>query len=150
LKVPLLDLKEQYGKIKDEISLAIEEVVNSQCFILGPKVEELEKEIAKYCGVRFAVGVASGSDALIISLRAIGVGYGDMVITSPFTFFATAGAIYNVGARPVFVDINPDTFNLDPEKISQFLRSLKQEDLRKVKAIIPVHLFGQIAEHYLT
>jgi len=146
MRVPLLDLKEQYGKIKDEISLAIEEVVNSQCFILGPKVEELEREIAKYCGVRFAVGVASGSDALIISLRAIGVGYGDMVITSPFTFFATAGAIYNVGARPVFVDINPDTFNLDPGKISQFLRSLKREDLRKVKAIIPVHLFGQIAE----
>ncbi len=146
MQIPLLDLKEQYKRIKNEIDLAIQKVVSSQRFILGPVVEELEKKIAKYCGVRFAVGVASGSDALIISLKAIGVSYGDIVITSPFTFFATAGAIHNIGAKPVFVDIEPNTFNLDPEKVSEFLKNLKSEDLRKVKAILPVHLFGQTVE----
>jgi len=100
----------------------------------------------EYGGIRFAVGVASGSDALIISLRAIGVSSGDLVITSPFTFISTAGAIHNVGAKPVFVDIEPHTFNLDPEKVSEFLRNLKLEDLKKVKAILPVHLFGQMVE----
>jgi len=146
MQIPLLDLREQYKRIKNEIDLAIQKVVSSQHFILGPVVEELEKKIAKYCGVRFTVGVASGSDALIISLRAIGVSYGDIVITSPFTFFATAGAIHNVGAKPVFVDIEPHTFNLDPEKVSEFLKNLKSEDLRKVKAILPIHLFGQMVE----
>jgi len=146
MQIPLLDLREQYKRIKNEIDLAIQKVVSSQHFILGPVVEELEKKIAKYCGVRFTVGVASGSDALIISLRAIGVSYGDIVITSPFTFFATAGAIHNVGAKPVFVDIEPHTFNLDPEKVSEFLKNLKSEDLKKVKAILPIHLFGQMVE----
>ena len=146
MQIPLLNLREQYKRIKNEIDPAIQEVVNSQHFILGPAVEELEKKIAEYCGIRFAVGVASGSDALIISLRAIGVSSGDLVITSPFTFFSTAGAIHNVGAKPVFVDIEPHTFNLDPEKVSEFLKNLKLEDLKKVKAILPVHLFGQMVE----
>ena len=151
MQVPLLDLKAQYQRIKGEINAAIQKVLDSQQFILGPSVKKLEEEIASYCQTHFAVGVASGTDALILSLRAAGIGIGDEVITSPFTFFATAGAIHNIGARPVFVDIKPDTFNIDPDKLCQYLetRFSNKDSVResgRLKAIIPVHLFGQMAD----
>ena len=136
MQVPLLDFKEQYKGLKEEILQEISDVCDSQQFVLGSKVETLEKEIAQYCDAKFACGVTSGSDALIIALMVEGIGAGDEVITTPFTFFATVGAICRVGATPVFVDINPDTFNIDPAKIEEKITS-------KTKAIIPVHLFGQ-------
>jgi dTDP-4-amino-4,6-dideoxygalactose transaminase len=139
MKVPFLDLKAQYQRIKPEIDQAIAEVVTDQYFILGPKVEAFEQAIAAYSSARYGIGVASGSDALILALLAIGVGPGDEVITTPFTFFATAGSISHVGARPVFVDIDPKTYNLDPAKIEDRITE-------KTKAIMPVHLFGQCAD----
>jgi dTDP-4-amino-4,6-dideoxygalactose transaminase len=138
-KIPLLDLNAQYKDIKSDVMSAIEEVIDSKQFILGAKVKELETDIASYCGVNHAVGVSSGSDALIIALMAIDIKPGDEVITSPFTFFATAGAISRLGAIPVFVDIDPDTYNIDPRKIEEKVTS-------KTKAIVPVHLFGQMAD----
>ncbi len=139
MKVPFLELKAQYQKIKEEIDQVIAEVVSEQYFILGPKVEALENSIAAYSSARHGIGVASGSDALTLSLLALGVGDGDEVITTPFTFFATAGSISKAGAKPVFVDIDPTTYNLDPTKIEERITS-------KTKAIMPVHLFGQCAD----
>jgi dTDP-4-amino-4,6-dideoxygalactose transaminase len=139
MQVPLLDLKAQYLTIKKEIKSAIEEVLESQLFILGPKVEELEKNIASYSGTKYAVGVSSGTDALLASLMALDIKPGDEIITSSFTFFSTAGVIARLQARPVFVDIDPETFNIDPNKIEPAIT-------KKTKAIIPVHLFGQCAE----
>ncbi len=136
--VPLLDLKQQYKSIKTEIDHAIQKVVESQHFILGPEVEALEKEIAAYCDAKYAVGVSSGTDALLISLMALGVGPGDEVITTPFTFFATVGSIVRTGAKPVFADIEPNTFNIDPVEVEKKITP-------KTKACIPVHLFGQSA-----
>ena len=137
--VPMLDLKAQYASMKEEIDRAISEVMEAQHFILGRWVEECEKAIAEYCRCAHAVGVSSGTDALLICLMAEGIGPGDEVITSPYTFFATAGVIARVGARPVFVDIDPATYNLDPALISSKITP-------KTRAIIPVHLFGQMAE----
>ncbi|MGC6367733.1 MAG: DegT/DnrJ/EryC1/StrS family aminotransferase [Candidatus Marinamargulisbacteria bacterium] len=138
-KVPLLDLQAQYEPIKDDVISAITDVFNSKQFIQGPKVVELETMIKEYCGVKHAIGVSSGTDALIVSLMAMGIGYGDEVITTPFTFFATGGSIHRVGAKPVFVDIDPETYNIDVNQIESKITD-------KTKAIMPVHLFGQVAD----
>jgi len=146
LKVPLLDLKRQYERLEKEIVEATLGVFKEQRFILGPQVEELEARIAEYCQCKYAVGVSSGTDALLISLMAAGLGHGDLVLTTPYTFFATAGAIARIGARPVFVDIHPKTYNLDPSLIGNSILSLKEAERDRLKAIIPVHLYGQCAD----
>jgi dTDP-4-amino-4,6-dideoxygalactose transaminase len=139
MNIPFLDLKAQYQSIKEEIDRAVAEVISEQHFILGPKVEGLEKAVAGYSTAQHGIGVASGSDALALSLMAADVGAGDEVITTPFTFFATAGSISKVGAQPVFVDIDPRSYNLDPGYIQERIT-------HRTKAIIPVHLFGQCAD----
>jgi dTDP-4-amino-4,6-dideoxygalactose transaminase len=140
-QVPLLDLKAQHAQIREEVLAAVTRVIDSQKFILGEEVQALEKEIAAYSNAQFAIGCASGSDALLLALMAAGIGHGDRVITTPFTFFATAGAISRLGAIPVFVDIDPDTFNLDPELVKTAIESHEG-----IRAIIPVHLFGGCAD----
>jgi dTDP-4-amino-4,6-dideoxygalactose transaminase len=165
MHIPLLDLKAQYATIRDEIKPAIDEVLESQLFyatirdeikpaidevlesqlfILGEKVVKLEEAMANYSGSKFAVGVASGTDAILLALMALGVGYGDSVITTPYTFFATAGSISRLGALPVFVDINPETYNISPQKISECLKTASAKE--KIKAIMPVPLYGQCAD----
>jgi len=139
--VPLVDLRALHQPVRDEVLAEIARVVDSNAFIMGSDVSALEKSIAQYCQVPYAVSCASGSDALVLALMAAGVKHGDRVATTPFTFFATAGAIVNVGARPVFVDIQPDTYNVDAKKLGETLR--KQGN---IKAIIPVHLFGAYAD----
>ena len=139
MQVPLLDLHPQYQSLKEEFLKEIAEICESQRFILGNKVETFEQQAAAYCQSAYSCGVTSGSDALIISLMVEKIGPGDEVITTPFTFFATVGAIARVGATPVFVDIDPVTFNIDPAKIEEKITS-------RTKAIIPVHLFGQCAD----
>ena len=139
MKVPLLDLKLQYQSIKNEVLPVIQEICDSQGFILGPKVESFEKKISEYLRVPYSIGVASGTDAILLSLMAVGIGPGDEVITTPYTFFATTGSISRLGATPVFVDIRPDTFNLNERQIESKITS-------KTKAVIPVHLYGQSAE----
>lgn len=146
MKVPMLDLKAQYASIKDEVRQAVDEVLESQHFILGPKVAKLEEEVAAYSHCRYALGVSSGTDAILLALMALGVGQGDTVITTTFTFFATAGCIARLGARPLFVDIDPVTFNMSAEGLEQLLSSLSEDELSQVKAVVPVHLFGQMAD----
>src|SRR5579863_688604 len=136
---PFLDLGAQFAGIRDEVMDAITKTMNSQRFILGPEVEQLESEIAKYVGCKFAIACASGSDALMLALMALQIGPGDDVITSPFTFVATAGAVARVGAKPVFVDIDPVTYNLDAVDLSKAVTS-------KTRAVIPVHLYGLPAD----
>jgi len=138
VRIPMVDFKAQYKSIEKEIDAAIKEVLLSGQYILGPAVKEFEEQVAAYCGVKYAIGVASGSDALILSLRALGIGPGDEVITTPFTFVATAHAIVHCGAKPVFVDIEPDTFNINPALIEPAIT-------KNTKAIIPVHLYGHPA-----
>ena len=146
MKVPLLDLKEQYKTIKKEVLKTAEELFESQYFILGPRVTDLEEKIADYCSSKHAVGVSSGTDALLISLMAIDTGLKDMVITTPYTFFATAGSIARTGARPVFVDVDPKTFNISSECLESVVDSMPRTELKKLKAVIPVHLYGQCAD----
>ena len=145
MQVPLLDLKAQYQTIRAEILKVTGEVFESQYFILGPRVERLEKEIAAYCSSKHAVGVSSGTDALLIALMAAEIGPGDAVITTPYTFFATAGSITRTGARPVFVDIDPDTYNISCEHLESVLSAMTSAELAGLKAVIPVHLYGQCA-----
>jgi len=139
MSIPLLDLKAQYNSIREEIESAVLDTLRGGQYILGPKVEEFEKAVAEYCGVKYAVGVANGTDALVLTLDAIGVGPGDEVITSPFTFYASAESISRLGAKPVFVDIDPRTYNLVAGQIESKITP-------RTKAIIPVHIFGQPAE----
>ena len=146
MQVPLLDLKQQYKTIKEDILETAQEVFESQYFILGPKVKALEEKIAEYCSSTHAVGVSSGTDALLISLMAADIGYQDTVITSPYTFFATAGSVARCGARPVFVDIDPHTYNISPDLLESTTQSMTQSELSKLKAVIPVHLYGQCAD----
>jgi dTDP-4-amino-4,6-dideoxygalactose transaminase len=138
MNVKLLDLQAQYGPIREEIRKALDEVFDQQSLVLGPHVEKFEKNLAEYCGVKHAIGVSSGSDALLCSLMALGIKPGDEVICPTFTFFATAGAIARLGAKTVFADIEPATFNIDPAKLAGKITS-------KTRAIIPVDLFGQVA-----
>jgi len=147
MNIPFLDLKAQYRSIKSEIEAKISEVISSQRFILGPEVEALEKELAAYCGVKYAVGVSSGSDALLSSLMALGIEPGDEVVTTPFTFFATAGAVARLRAKPVFCDIEEQSCNIDPTQLAHLLvQRIENQQNSKVKALIPVHLYGQCAE----
>lgn len=139
MRVPLLDLKAQNASVEREVLRAIRRVLRSQRFILGPEVERFESRLARYCGTRFAVGLSSGTDALLAALMALEVGPGDEVVTSPYSFFATAGVVARLGARPVFADIDPKSFNLDPRKLPAALT-------RRTKAILPVHLYGRCAE----
>ena len=147
MNIPFLDLKAQYKSIQEEIDQKILEVVSSQKFVLGSEVEALEQEIAAYSRAEYAVGVSSGSDALIISLMAFDLGENDAVITTPFTFFATAGAIARIKAKPIFCDIEEKSCNLDAEKLDELLESRsKTQDILSIKAIIPVHLYGQCVD----
>jgi dTDP-4-amino-4,6-dideoxygalactose transaminase len=147
MKIPMLDLKAQYKSIQKEVDGKIAKVLENQMFILGEEVSSLEKEIAEYTGAKYAVGVSSGSDALIISLIALGIENGDAVITTPFTFFATAGAISRLGAVPVFCDIDEVTYNLNPRKLEICLESQKNSQNKlNIRAILPVHLYGQCAD----
>src|SRR5687767_15456628 len=139
MNVKLLDLQPQYAPLRNEVRKAIDEVCDAQALILGPHVDRFEKSLASYCGTKHAIGVSSGTDALLCSLMALGIKPGDEVICPSFTFFATAGSIARLGAVPVFAEIDPRTFNLDPDRVEE-----KVTD--RTRAIMPVHLFGQLAE----
>ena len=145
MKVPLLDLHPPLKDLRDEIVEAVTRVIDSTQYIMGPEIDELEKEIAEYCGTEDAVGVSSGTDALLISLMVLDVGPGDIVLTTNFSFFATAGVVARLNATPVFVDIDPETFNIDPEQLRFTLNEMDEERRKRVKALIPVHLYGQCA-----
>lgn len=145
MNIPLLDLNAQLDPIREEVKAAVNEVIDSTRYIMGPKVTELEEQIADYCGAKFGVGVTSGTDALLLSLMALDVQHGDLVLTTPYSFFATAGVIARLGAVPVFVDIDPATYNIDPGLLEAWFNEHK-DSIAKVKAIIPVHLYGQCAD----
>src|SRR6266513_6036476 len=151
MRVPLLDLSEQYRALGDSIREGTNDVLASGCFILGPKVKAFEKAMCAYCDTPHAIGVSSGTDALLAILMTLGIGHGDAVITTPYTFFATAGCIARVGARPLFADIDPETYNIRPSAIQEYVEKNCQADAggawrtnggEKIRAIVPVHLFG--------
>jgi dTDP-4-amino-4,6-dideoxygalactose transaminase len=151
----MLDLKAQYAPLKDEIETVISEVCDSQYFVMGPKVTELEEQIAAYSQASHGIGVSSGTDALLVALMALDIGAGDEVVTTPFTFFATGGVVSRLGARPVYCDIDPETYNLDPALVRQFLESecerrggdlVNKSTGGRVRVLMPVHLFGQMAD----
>ena len=146
MKVPLLDLRPPLEELRDEIVDAVTQVIDSTRYIMGPEIDGLEKEIAEYCGTEDAVGVSSGTDALLLSLMVLDVGPGDFVLTSNFSFFATAGVVARLNATPVFVEIDPETFNIDPEQLKMTLSEMDEENRNRAKAIIPVHLYGQCAD----
>jgi dTDP-4-amino-4,6-dideoxygalactose transaminase len=155
MQVPLLDLRAQYAPLKAEIESALREVCDSQQFVLGPRIKELEARVAEYSGTRFGIGVSSGTDALLLALMALDIGHGDEVITTPYTFFATAGTVARLGARPLFCDIDERTFNLDPASVAALIETqcerrgtelINRKSGGCVKAIIPVHLYGQMAD----
>ncbi len=152
MSIPLLDLNRQYESIKNEVKEIIDQVLESQYFIMGNEVREFEEQVGAYCTSNFTYGCASGSDALLLALMAIDLQPGDFVLTSPFTFFATAGAIARLGGIPVFLDIEPDSYNLDPQQVAAFMKGEHplyerlNPDPQKLKAIIPVHLYGQMAD----
>ena len=155
MQVPLLDLKPQYAALQDQVMAAIEKVCASQAFILGPAVTELERAVAAYSQCSHGVGVSSGTDALLLALMALDIGPGDAVITSPYTFFATAGTIARTGARPLFVDIEPSSFNISPEALARLLSGecersgghlVHRATGARVKAVMPVHLYGRVAD----
>ena len=145
MKVPLLDLSAQLKEFRPKIIKAIEEVIDSNQYILGPKVVALEEAIANYVGCRYAIGTSSGTDALLVSLMALGIDYKGLAITSVYSFFSTAGVIARLGARPVFIDIDPVTYNIDTKKLGDWIIKNK-DNIKNVKAIIPVHLYGQCAD----
>lgn len=144
MNVPLLDLKKQLAPLRDEILAAVTEVIDSTGYILGPKVEALEGEVAQYCRTAYGIGVSSGTDALLATLMGLGVGPGDLVLTTPYTFVATIGSILRLGARPVFADIDPVTFNIDPDRVEEVLADSSLAG--KIKVLLPVHLYGQCAD----
>ena len=146
MKVPLLDLRPPLEELRDEIIEAVTQVIDSTRYIMGPEIDSLEKKIAEYCGTVDAVGVSSGTDALLLSLMVLDVGPGDLVLTSNFSFFATAGVVARLKATPVFVDIDPVTYNIDPEQLRLTLAKMDVGTRKRVKAIIPVHLYGQCAD----
>lgn len=148
MNVPLLDLKQQYAALEEPILKAIRDLCAQQAFILGPTVEQFEREVAAYCGVPHAVGMSSGTDALLIALMALEVGPGDAVITTPYSFFATAGSIARLGATPVFADIDPATLNIDPHAVQRILEgwSFSRYAALTPRVLMPVHLFGQMAD----
>jgi dTDP-4-amino-4,6-dideoxygalactose transaminase len=143
MKVPLLDLRPQLTQLRAEIIESVTNVIDSTRYIQGPEVEALEREIARYSSTDFGVGVSSGTDALLVSLMSLGVGQGDKVLTTPYSFFATMGVVLRLGATPVFADIDPVSYNIDPDQIDKIL---KEDTEKKIKAIIPVHLYGQCAD----
>jgi dTDP-4-amino-4,6-dideoxygalactose transaminase len=145
MHVPLLDLKPQINALREELIQAVTGVIDSTQYILGPEVARFEESVAEYCGAGFAVGVSSGTDALLISLMGLEIGPGDLVLTTPYTFFATMGSILRVGAVPVFADIEPGSMNIDPVRMAEVLEADRNNG-KKIKALVPVHLFGQCAD----